>query len=160
MGKEIEKKYLIDHEKWQKATKPKGEFYRQGYLLAELNKTIRVRLTEKSGYLTIKGKAIGITTPEYEYPIPMLDAKELLDTLCTSEIVKIRYKINYDNKIWEIDEFLGDNKGLIIAEIELQSEDEMYELPDFILQEVTGEKRYYNAQLSIMPFKDWQETPQ
>jgi CYTH domain-containing protein len=155
MGKEIEKKYLIDHEKWQKAMKPQGEFYRQGYLLAERGKTIRVRLTEKSGYLTIKGKMTGITTPEFEYPIPILDAKELLDTLCTSEIIKIRYKINYHNKIWEIDEFLGDNKGLIIAEIELKSEDEKYELPDFILQEVTGDKRYYNAQLSVNPFNTW-----
>ena len=155
MGKEIEKKYLIDHKKWQNTIKPKGEFYRQGYLLAELNKTIRVRLTEKSGYLTIKGQAIGITTPEYEYPIPMHDAKELLDTLCTSEISKIRYKFNYHNKLWEIDEFLGDNKGLIIAEIELNSEDEKYDLPDFILQQVTGDKKYYNAQLSINSFKNW-----
>jgi adenylate cyclase len=85
----------------------------------------------------------------------MDDAKELLDTLCTSEISKIRYKFNYHNKLWEIDEFLGDSKGLIIAEIELNSEDELYDLPDFILQEVTGEKKYYNAQLSINSFKNW-----
>jgi adenylate cyclase len=155
MGKEIEKKYLIDHKKWQNTEKPKGEFYRQGYLLAESNKTIRVRLTEKSGFLTIKGKMIGITTPEYEYAIPIDEAKELLDTLCTSELSKIRYKLKYRDKLWEIDEFLGNNEGLIVAEIELKSEDEKYDLPDFILQEVTGEKRYYNAQLSVNPFKNW-----
>jgi adenylate cyclase len=155
MGKEIEKKYLIDHAKWQNTEKPKGEFYRQGYLLAEPKKTIRVRLTEKCGFLTIKGAAVGITTPEFEYEIPTADAKELLDTLCTSELSKIRYKLIYRNKLWEIDEFLGENKGLIVAEIELKSEDEAYDLPDFILQEVTGEKKYYNAQLSKNPFKNW-----
>jgi adenylate cyclase len=155
MGKEIEKKYLIDHEKWQNTEKPKGEFYRQGYLLAEPNKTIRVRLTEKSGFLTIKGRMIGITTPEYEYAIPTADAKELLDTLCISELSKIRYKLKYRNKLWEIDEFLGENQGLIVAEIELKSEEEKYDLPDFILQEVTGDKRYYNAQLSVNAFKNW-----
>jgi adenylate cyclase len=155
MATEIEKKYLIDHEKWQNAEKPTGEFYRQGYLLAEHNKTIRVRLTEKSGFLTIKGKAVGITTPEFEYPIPMSDAQELLDTLCTAEVSKIRYKINYHDKLWEVDVFLGANEGLIVAEIELQSEDEAHDLPDWITEEVTGDKRYYNAQLSRNPFQNW-----
>jgi adenylate cyclase len=155
MGKEIEKKYLIDHAKWQNTLKPAGEFYRQGYLLAERGKTIRVRLTEKSGFLTIKGKMSGITTPEFEYPIPMADAVELLDTLCTSELSKIRYKIDFHGKLWEIDVFLGENEGLIVAEIELESEDETYDLPHFIAQEVTGEKLYYNASLSIHPFQKW-----
>lgn len=155
MPKEIEKKYLIDHKKWQAALKPKGEFYRQGYMLTDPAKTIRVRLTDKSGFLTIKGLAIGITTPEFEYAIPCEDAKELLDTLCTSELSKIRYKINYHNKLWEIDEFLGENSGLIVAEIELNSEDEAYILPDFIMKEVTGDKKYYNSQLSVKPFQKW-----
>ncbi len=155
MGKEIEKKYLINPKKWETALKPKGEFYRQGYLLAERGKTIRVRLTEKSGFLTIKGEMVGITTPEFEYPIPTVDAVELLNTLCTSELSKIRYKINFHGKLWEIDVFSGQNEGLIVAEIELESEDEAYDLPDFIAQEVTGEKQYYNASLSIHPFQEW-----
>jgi len=155
MGKEIERKYLINHEKWQTVKKPSGQMYRQGYLLTDPTKTIRVRLTEKCGFLTIKGLSIGATRAEYEYEIPISDAIELLDNFSISELSKIRYKIFFENKVWEVDEFLGDNTGLIIAEIELKSEDEHFICPDWIDKEVTGDEKYYNSKLTETPYKNW-----
>jgi adenylate cyclase len=155
MGQEIERKYLVDHDKWQQIDKSSGELYRQGYLLADPNKTIRVRLTTEKGFLTIKGISTGATRPEYEYEIPFDEARELLDKFSISELSKIRYKIAFDNKVWEVDEFLGDNIGLIVAEIELTSEDESFNIPEWIDKEVTGEEKYYNSNLTIKPFKNW-----
>jgi CYTH domain-containing protein len=155
MGKEIERKYLVNHENWQKVKKPLGQTYRQGYLLTDPTKTIRVRLTETSGFLTIKGISTGATRQEYEYKIPIPDAKELLDNFSVSELSKIRYKIPSENKVWEVDEFLGDNTGLIIAEIELESEEEDFNCPDWIDKEVTGDEKYYNSNLTITPYKKW-----
>jgi adenylate cyclase len=155
MPKEIERKFLINHAKWEQVEKPIGDFYRQGYLLTDPSKTIRVRLTNTSAFLTIKGLSVGATRPEFEYEIPMQDAKELLDNFAVSELSKVRYKINFKNKLWEIDEFLDDNLGLVVAEIELKSENEAFDLPDWIDREVTGEQKYYNSNLTIVPFKDW-----
>ena len=157
MGQEIERKYLVDHSKWQHLDKPIGQLYRQGYLLTDPNKTIRVRQTTDKGYLTIKGLSIGATRPEYEYEIPFEEAKELLDNFSTSELSKIRYKIMLDNKTWEVDEFLGDNTGLIVAEIELISEEESFSIPKWIDKEVTGQEKYYNSNLTIEPYKNWKE---
>jgi adenylate cyclase len=156
MPQEIERKFLINHDKWQLVEKPIGDFYRQGYLLTEPSKTIRVRLTNTSAFLTIKGLSVGATRPEFEYEIPMQDARELLDNFAVSELSKVRYKINGNDKIWEVDEFLGDNLGLVVAEIELKSENEAFDQPDWIDKEVTGEQKYYNSNLTIMPFKDWE----
>lgn len=155
MGKEIERKYLINHKKWQVAQKTGGQLYIQGYLLTDPEKTIRVRLTNTNAFLTIKGLTDGATRPEYEYEIPMNDAKELLDNFSTSALSKTRYKIYYNGKLWEVDEYLGDNTGLIIAEIELKSEDEIFDLPGWIDKEVTGIKKYYNSSLALYPFKNW-----
>lgn len=155
MGQEIERKYLVEKDKWQTFVKPKGELYRQGYIQTDPQKTIRVRLTPKNAFLTIKGLSIGATRAEYEYEIPIAEAEELLDSFSVSELSKIRYKINSNNKVWEVDEFLGDNAGLIVAEIELLSEDERFELPEWIEKEVTGEEQYYNSNLTIKPFKEW-----
>lgn len=157
MGQEIERKYLVDHSKWQQLDKPSGQLYRQGYLLTDPNKTIRVRQTTDKGFLTIKGLSIGTTRPEYEYEIPFDEAKELLDNFSISELSKIRYKILHDNKVWEVDEFLGDNNGLIVAEIELTSEEENFSIPKWIDKEVTGEEKYYNSNLTIEPYKNWKE---
>jgi adenylate cyclase len=99
---------------------------------------------------------VGATRPEFEYEIPMQDARELLDNFAVSELSKVRYKINGNDKIWEVDEFLGDNLGLVVAEIELKSENEAFDQPDWIDKEVTGEQKYYNSNLTIMPFKDWE----
>lgn len=157
MGQEIERKFLVDIDKWKQLDKPKGELYRQGYLVSEPNKTIRVRQTNEKGFLTIKGITIGVTRPEYEYEIPIYDAKELLEHFSISELSKIRYKINFDNKTWEIDEFLGDNDGLIVAEIELTSEDEKFLIPEWVDIEVTEQEKYYNSNLTVEPYKNWEK---
>lgn len=155
MGKEIERKFLVDLEKWNKLSKPAGHHYRQGYLLTDPNKTIRVRLTDTNGYLTIKGKSSGTSRPEFEYEIPKEEARELLDNFSVSELSKTRYKIEYMNKLWEVDVFEKDNEGLIVAEIELESEKEEFEKPDWVAKEVTEDERYYNSNLTLNPFKNW-----
>ena len=155
MGIEIERKFLVDLEKWNNLKKPVGEFYRQGYLLTDPTKTIRVRQTSEKGFLTIKGISVGASRSEFEYEIPREEAKELLDQFSVSELVKIRYKILFEDKLWEIDEFLGDNEGLMVAEIELQSEDETFSIPDWISEEVTAEEKYYNSNLTQNPYKNW-----
>lgn len=155
MAKEIERKFLIDLAQWQQVIKPAGQHYRQGYLVTDPQKTIRVRLTDTTGYLTIKGISVGATRLEYEYEIPLAEAKELLDNFAISELSKIRYNITFANKLWEVDEFLGDNAGLLVAEIELQSEEEQFSLPPWVTAEVTGEEKYYNSNLTANPYKTW-----
>lgn len=156
MPEEIERKYLVNLEKWKQADKPAGEHYRQGYLVTEPNKTIRVRVTDTKGFLTIKGISVGATRAEYEYEIPVTEAKELLDKFAVSELSKTRYKITFNSKVWEVDEFLGANEGLFVAEIELTSEAEKVELPEWVAEEVTADARYYNSNLTINPYKSWQ----
>ncbi|KQM74740.1 adenylate cyclase [Pedobacter sp. Leaf216] len=155
MGKEIERKFLVDQQKWNNLNKPKGNLFRQGYLLTDKDKTIRVRATETKGFLTIKGQTIGATRMEYEYEIPVAEAVELLDNFSKSELSKIRYEIPFKNKLWEVDVFSGDNKGLTVAEIELETEDDFFDIPDWVSIEVTEEEKYYNSNLTINPFKDW-----
>jgi len=155
MGKEMERKFLVNHNKWQDLTKPEGKQLRQGYILSDPNKTIRVRIADKQAWLTIKGISVGATRLEYEYEIPLEEAAELLDNFSENELEKTRHEITYAGKLWEIDVFSGDNDGLIVAEIELQAEDEQFDLPDWIAEEVTHEKKYYNSNLTKHPFKDW-----
>ncbi|TWI96682.1 CYTH domain-containing protein [Mucilaginibacter frigoritolerans] len=155
MGVEIERKFLVDKDKWAHVIKPTGTHYRQGYLLDEAKRIIRVRTTDKQGFLTIKGITNGITRKEYEYKIPVEEGVELLDAFAESEVEKIRYKITFEGKLWEVDEFHGDNTGLLMAEIELQHEDEAFIKPDWITIEVSNDGRYYNSNLSKNPFKNW-----
>jgi len=155
MGIEIERKFLVNKEKWGQVIKHESSSYRQGYIVTDPEKTIRVRLTDKSGYITIKGCTVGAARPEFEYSIPKEDAVQLLDNFCSSELSKVRYFITYDNKLWEVDEFAGQNEGLIVAEIELSSEEEAFSLPPWVAQEVTGDKRYSNSNLSVNPYRNW-----
>lgn len=155
MGVEIERKFLVDKEKWAAVGKPQSRRMRQGYLLTDPHKTIRVRLTDSNGYITIKGLSTGATRSEFEYEIPKQEAEELLDLFSVSELSKVRYEIMFKGKLWEVDEFLGDNEGLIVAEIELTSESEEFELPEWVTREVTDEEKYYNSSLSARPFKRW-----
>ena len=155
MGIEIERKYLIKEDLWPAVDKGKGIYYKQGYLLTDPNKTIRVRISDRNAFLTIKGISKGATRLEFEYEIPLKDAQELLDAFSTSSISKIRYEVEYAGKIWEVDEFLEDNQGLFVAEIELESETESFEIPGWIGKEVTEEIKYYNSNLSMKPFTTW-----
>ena len=153
MGVEIERKFLVLNNDWRTLGTPVN--YAQGYLTADGIRTVRIRIAGEEGFITIKGGSNGISRLEFEYPIPVLDALEMLRLCAIPVIQKFRTKIDYKGKIWEIDEFEGDNKGLILAEIELTSEDESFDIPPWIGQEVTGDLRYFNSQLSVRPFRSW-----
>jgi adenylate cyclase len=155
MGLEIERKFLIEKDLWYAVKKPQGILIHQAYLVNEQEKVIRIRVTESSGYLTIKGPTVNATRSEYEFQIPKMEAIQILDQFTKSRIEKTRYKIEFEGKTWEVDEFWGDNEGLIIAEIELKSEDEQFSKPSWIGTEVTQDHRYYNSWLSEHPYASW-----
>ena len=155
MGVEIERKFLVDHQLWKQVKKPKGTHFRQGYLLDDERRTVRIRVTDKQAYITLKGAAKGISRPEFEYKIPTKDAVELLKAFSAPEVEKIRYRIRYGGKLWEVDEFKGANAGLIVAEIELKEENETFKKPAWVAGEVSDNERYYNSNLSTHPFKKW-----
>lgn len=153
---EIERKFLVKSEEFKKNSFAKNEIS-QGYLNSNPERTVRVRIKGNQGYLTIKGKGneTGLSRFEWEAAIPVNEARILLE-LCESGIInKIRYEIKFGNHVYEVDEFFGDNEGLFIAEIELQSEDEAFEKPDWLGEEVTNNQKYYNSYLSKNPFKNW-----
>ena len=154
MGTEIERKFLLKGDSWRSLSK--GTQYRQGYLNSSKERIVRVRTVDDKGYLTIKGITVGATRVEYEYDIPETDAKAMLDDLCEKPIIeKRRYKIDFGGFVWEVDEFFGDNSGLIVAEVELESEDQRFEKPDWIGDEVTGDPKYFNSNLIINPYIKW-----
>ena len=154
MAKEIERKFLIAGDDWRGLAP--GTTYRQGYLSTVKERTVRVRTIDDKGFLTIKGITVGATRAEYEYPIPVADAAEMLDDLCERPIIeKIRYKIPFGGLTWEVDEFLGVNAGLIVAEVELTDEDQVFSRPEWVGGEVTGDPRYFNANLIANPFSAW-----
>jgi adenylate cyclase len=154
MPLEIERKFLVKGEGWR--VPGAGTPYRQGYLSTVPGRTVRVRLVRDRGYLTIKGVTVGATRAEYEYEIPAGEAGEMLDNLCERPLIeKTRYRVDHQGLTWEVDEFVGDNAGLIIAEVELEDEDQAVMLPDWVGKEVTGDKRYYNANLIADPYTSW-----
>jgi len=156
MAQEIEHKYLVRKDLWYAIRKPIGIDIRQGYLLSETGKTVRIRTTGTNAFITIKGPSVNAGRAEYEYPIPVSDAEEML-ALCTLPVIeKVRYKLEFEGKTWEVDEFFGDNEGLIIAEIELNSREEQYARPAWVGDEVTSDPRYYNAYLAEHPFSHWE----
>ena len=157
MAFEIERKFLVDKKKWEAIEKSKKYLINQGYLLTDPEKTIRIRQTDSKSFITIKGLNVGATRPEFEYEIPSEDAEELIEKFAVSKISKTRYLVSFKSKKWEVDVFHGDNEGLIIAEIELKDEDEEFEIPDWIGNEITGDKKYYNSNLSENPFLNWQK---
>jgi len=154
---EIERKFLVDKEKWFLMAKPEGVSYSQGYLSIDEDKVVRVRVAGDKGFLTIKGKSETISHPEFEYAIPVGDARELMLLFTATRIEKIRTRIPAGNHVWEVDEFHGENEGLLIAEIELEKPDDLFKKPEWVGEEVTQDKRYYNAWLSLHPFQTWQE---
>lgn len=153
MGIEIERKFLVRNSDWRILGDPIR--YAQGYLVADGERTVRVRLAGPKGFLTVKGISQGFSRKEFEYEIPVDDALEMLGLSATPVIEKHRTRILYDGKIWEVDEFEGDNKGLIMAEIELTSQEERFSIPPWIGEEVTGDPRYFNSWLARKPLKNW-----
>ncbi len=153
---EIERKFLVKKDLWNKKRKHLDHtFIRQGYLNRNAERTVRVRVRDNNGFLTVKGKNEGISRKEFEYDIPLKDAKQLLE-LCEGGLIeKRRYTLSYDGMLWEIDEFFGDNEGLIIAELELEDEKESFSLPEWIEKEVSTDNRYYNSNLIKEPFNKW-----
>ncbi len=156
MGIEIEKKYLLKNNSWKELGV--GVDYCQGYLSTEKNHTVRLRIIGNNGYLTIKGASIGAVRQEFEYEIPVDDAKKMLNTLCQQPfIIKKRYRIHVDETIWEVDEFFGENEGLFVAEFELEHEDQEHTIPKWIGEEVTGDQRYFNSNLVKYPYSLWEK---
>ena len=155
MATEIERKFLVREGSWREAA---AETYRQGYLSTVKERTVRVRTINDKGYLTVKGISVGASRLEFEYEIPVEEANQLLDDLCEKPLIeKNRYQLESGGLTWEIDVFFGDNEGLIVAEVELQSEDQVLEKPDWVAEEVTTDPRYYNANLIKNPYSSWQK---
>lgn len=156
MSLEIERKFLVENDHFKDETHIKV-YIKQGFLNSDKERTVRVRLKDDRGFLTIKGKSnsSGTTRFEWEKEISKEDAKNLFK-LCEKGIIeKYRYEIVIDNHVFEVDEFLGDNSGLLVAEVELSSEDESFTKPNWLGKEVTGQIKYYNSNLSKFPYKDW-----
>ncbi|ALK98268.1 adenylate cyclase [Massilia sp. WF1] len=156
MGIEIERKFLLNGDGWRGLGQP--TLMRQGYLVADPVRTVRVRIEGERAVITIKSKSTGASRGEWEYEVPVPDAAELLDRLCEQPLVeKVRHRIEHAGHTWEVDEFQGENAGLVVAEIELGSEEEAFEKPDWIGKEVTGEPRYYNSSLIRLPYAKWEK---
>ena len=165
MGTEIERKYLVKKAEWrshlqelQKTSPDIGEKYCQGYIPTSNGTTVRLRIVGSQGYLTIKSKTQGYTRSEFEYPIPLTDAEQMLTTLCSKPLIeKIRYKLKQSDLTWEVDDFLGENEGLMIAEVELKSEKQQIDLPHWIDREV-NDKKYFNSSLIKYPYSQWKDS--
>jgi len=154
MGIEIERKFLLKNDVWRDLAE--GVYYRQGYLNSTRERTVRVRIINEKGFLTIKGVADGATRLEFEYEIPKDECNIMLDDLAEKPVIeKNRYKVDYKGLSWEIDEFFGENRGLIVAELELESEDQKFQIPEWIGEEVTGDPRYFNSNLIHHPYTKW-----
>ncbi len=154
MGVEIERKFLVISDGWQE-TADKGTDMHQGYLATTPERTVRVRVTGEGAWLTIKGAAKGAVRAEFEYPIPPDEAANLLSLSETIIVEKTRYRVPFAGRTWEVDVFAGENEGLVMAEIELESEDAAVELPRWVGEEVTTRSEFHNSQLAQFPFSRW-----
>ena len=162
MATEIERKFLVKPEEWQQfrqnsdPTLLSSTLYRQGYIFSSVNKTVRIRIAGDRGFITIKGPTVGYSRSEFEYSIPLADAEVMLNQLCELPLIeKTRHKVAWDNLIWEVDEFAGDNQGLMVAEVELSDTNQAITLPDWAGEEVSDDPRYFNASLAKHPFTRW-----
>lgn len=154
MGKEIERKFLTISDEWRENAK--GILYVQGYLSTDAERVVRVRIAGDQGYITIKGAADGIARDEFEYKIPASEARAMIDNLCLPGVIeKMRYKVNFGGLTWEVDEFMGANKNLVVAEVELPSASHPVKLPPWVGKEVSTDARYTNASLSQKPYSQW-----
>lgn len=155
MAVEIEHKFLVRDERWRREVE-RSVRMRQGYLTSDTRCSVRVRVAGNQGHLNVKSGTLGIQRSEYEYPIPLAEAEEILDTLCEQPLLeKTRHFVRFGGHLWEIDEFEGDNAGLIVAEVELSRIDEPFDLPDWLGADVSHDIRYYNSQLARHPYRTW-----
>ena len=155
MAVEIEHKFLVRDERWRREVE-RSVRMRQGYLTSDARCSVRVRVAGDQGYLNVKSGTLGIQRSEYEYPIPLAEAEEMLDTLCEQPLLeKTRHFVRFGGHLWEIDEFEGDNAGLIVAEVELSRIDEPFDQPDWLGADVSHDIRYYNSQLARHPYRTW-----
>jgi adenylate cyclase len=155
MGTEIERKFLVTSHDWRREAQRRVRF-RQGYLANNERCSIRVRVAGDEARLNIKGATLAVRRQEYEYAVPLEEANEMLDTLAEKPIIeKTRHYVDHADHLWEVDEFEGDNAGLVVAEIELRETDEAFEKPDWVGKEVSDDPRYYNVNLVAHPYKDW-----
>ena len=155
MAKEIERKFLLSDDGWRQASDG-GTRLRQGYLSTAPERNVRVRIKGEKAYLTVKGKTEGVTRLEFEYEVPLTDAETLLDKLCERPLIeKVRHRIEHGGRVWEIDEFGGENAGLVLAEVELEDENQTFEIPSWLGDEVSDDPRYYNASLIRAPYSTW-----
>jgi adenylate cyclase len=153
MALEIERKFLVNPEKWKPPGN--GEQIVQAYLSAESGATVRVRIKGSRAFLTIKGRSETIAHPEFEYQIPLSDAREIMKLAIAKPVEKVRYEVDYQGFVWDVDVFQGKNAGLLMAEIELTAETQEFSRPEWLLEEVSGDKRYFNSYLSAHPFQEW-----
>jgi CYTH domain-containing protein len=153
MAVEIERKFLVDTTKWKPVDQ--GIRITQSYLSVFPSPTVRIRIAGEKAWLTIKGPSKTLARPEFEYEVPVSDADELLNLAVSGQVEKVRHEQYFEGFLWEIDVFSGKNTGLVLAEIELESENQVFSLPHWILDEVTGDGRYYNSYLSHHPFQEW-----
>ena len=156
MKTEIERKFIVTNNLYKKLGR--YEHCLQGYIPSDTEPLIRIRIIGNKSYLTMKSDVNGITRLEYEYEIPNKDAKDLLELFCKkTTIEKNRYIIHYKSTLWEVDEFLGDNQGLVVAEVELESEQQSYDKPSWIGSEISTDKKYYNYNLAQCPYQTWDD---
>lgn len=156
MAQEIERKFLVLNDSYKRESFSHSRI-QQGYITSERGRTVRIRIRDEKAYITIKGPSLngGLSRYEFEQEIPMDDARQLM-ALCEPGIIdKTRWLVKSGSHTFEVDEFFGDNAGLVMAEVELRSEDDVVQIPDFIGDEVTGDRRYYNSQLRQHPYKEW-----
>jgi adenylate cyclase len=159
MATEIERKFLVRSDEWRAHVRERVHM-RQGYLSSGSRCSIRVRIAGEHAFLNLKAKRSGMTRLEYEYPIPRQDADEIFAAMCEGPLIeKHRHEIASGEHVWEVDEFAGENAGLIVAEIELDSEAEQFEHPSWLGEEVTHDERYYNFNLATHPFRTWSDDP-
>jgi adenylate cyclase len=157
MGTEIERKFLPKGEEWRRVVDSSGVLIRQGYLSSASGCTVRVRVAGEGAWITVKGMTVGASRPEFEYPIPPGDAAFMLDALCEKPLIeKRRFVVRGNGCAFEIDEFYGENAGLVLVEVELTSEDQVVEIPRWIGEEVTGDARYRNSSLARYPYSRWE----
>lgn len=155
MAIEVERKFLVTDESWRAAVTSSTAIM-QGYLASTPSATVRVRVRGDHAFLTIKGATAGVSRSEYEYPIPLADAAQMLRELASGPVIeKVRHLIPVGEHVWELDVFAGDNEGLVVAEVELGAEDEAFQKPEWAGAEVSDDPRYFNVNLASHPYREW-----